>query len=254
MVKAFDGLDDPTPTTVIDLRTDTMNVSDRGLLGLAVDPGWPARPYVYVLYARDADVGGVSPKYGTAGTDADPCPNATAGCVISGRLARLRLDPATDLPVGNPTVLSTAGASSSPATRSGDLRFGPDGMLYASAGEGASFKYADYGQTGNPCGDPANEGGALRAQDIRSTSDPLGYSGAVIRISPDGGHARHRGLRLSQSVPLRGAPRDERAVGGRRGLERLGGARSDRRARRLPGQLRLAVLRGRRAPDPTTTL
>lgn len=29
VVKAFDGLGDPTPTTVIDLRTDTMNASDR---------------------------------------------------------------------------------------------------------------------------------------------------------------------------------------------------------------------------------
>ena len=60
-------------------------------------------------------------------------------------------------------------------------------MLYASAGEGASFNNADYGQTGNPCGDPVDEGGALRAQDIRTTGDPLGYSGAIIRVSPDGG-------------------------------------------------------------------
>ena len=56
---------------------------------------------------------------------------------------------------------------------SGDVAFGPDGKLYASAGEGASFRGQDYGQAnGVPpnqaCpGDPVNEGGSLRAQDQR---------------------------------------------------------------------------------------
>ncbi len=60
----------------------------------------------------------------------------------------------------------------------GDLRFGPEGALYASGGDGASFSSADYGQFGdepNPCGDPPSpagtaltpptaEGGSLRSQ------------------------------------------------------------------------------------------
>ncbi|MEA2457619.1 MAG: hypothetical protein QOC95_591 [Thermoleophilaceae bacterium] len=187
VVKAFDSLADPTPTTVVDLRTETHNVQDRGMLGLAVDPGWPGRPYIYVLYTRDADVGGVAPKYGTATSDGDPCPNATgAGCPVSGRLVRVQVDPATDQAVAM-TTLVDGWCQQFPSHTVGDLRFGADGMLYASGGEGASFNYADYGQTGNPCGDPAGEGGALRAQDIRTTGDPLGYSGAVIRVSPDGG-------------------------------------------------------------------
>jgi glucose/arabinose dehydrogenase len=187
VVKAFDSLTDTTPTTVVDLRTDTHNFWDRGLLGLAVDPGWPGRPYVYVLYTRDADVGGVSPKYGTAGADGDGCADPTgAGCIVSGRLARVQVDPVTDQAVAVAPLLD-GWCQQFPSHSVGDLRFGPDGMLYASAGDGASFNYADYGQTGNPCGDPVDEGGALRAQDIRTTSDPLGYSGAIIRISPDGG-------------------------------------------------------------------
>ena len=188
VVKAFDSLADRTPTTVIDLRTDTMNISERGLLGLAVDPKWPARPYVYALYTRDALVGGPSPRYGTPNTDRDPCPNvSTTGCVVSGRLVRVQVDPATVRAVGNPTTLVDGWCQQFSSHSIGDVRFGPDGMLYVSAGEGASYNYADYGQTGSACGDPGNEGGALRAQDIRTTGDPLGYSGAVIRVNPDGG-------------------------------------------------------------------
>ena len=70
---------------------------------------------------------------------------------------------------------------------SGDVVFGPDGMLYASAGDGASFDSLDYGQAGNPCGDPVNEGGGLRSQDLRTSGDPLGLGGTIFRIDPDGG-------------------------------------------------------------------
>ena len=117
VVKAFDSLADPTATTVIDLRTDTMNVSDRGLLGLAVDPGWPAGPTSTSSTQRDADIGGPSPKFGTPGADADTCLTPSTGCVVSGRLLQVRLDPATDQAVGRAGG-STAGASSSRATRS----------------------------------------------------------------------------------------------------------------------------------------
>src|SRR5207248_5082281 len=67
----------------------------------------------------------------------------------------------------------------------GDLRFGPDGALYASGGEGAHWTYVDYGQRGgNACGDPKKEGGALRAQDLASGSDPVGLDGTVVRLDP----------------------------------------------------------------------
>src|SRR4029450_4287498 len=77
-----------------------------------------------------------------------------------------------------------------PSHSIGDLAFGPDGALYASAGDGASFNFADYGQDGNPlnpCGDPpagvggvqtppSAEGGSLRSQDLRTSRDPIGLS------------------------------------------------------------------------------
>ena len=43
------------------------NFWDRGLLGLALDPDFPADPYVYVLYTYDAAIGGTAPRWGTAG-------------------------------------------------------------------------------------------------------------------------------------------------------------------------------------------
>ena len=85
-----------------------------------------------------------------------------------------------------------------PSHSVGDLAFGPDGALYASGGDGASFDFADYGQHGdptNPCGDPpvpvgghqtlpAAEGGALRSQDLRSSGDPVTLDGTIIRVDP----------------------------------------------------------------------
>ena len=48
-----------------------------------------------------------------------------------------------------------------PSHSVGSVEYDPWGSLYVSAGDGASFTFADYGQDGspaNPCGDP---GGAL---------------------------------------------------------------------------------------------
>ena len=111
----------------------------------------------------------------------------TAGCVVSGRLVRCGW---TRRPtaVGNPTVLIDGWCQQFSSHSIGDLRFGPDGMLYVSAGEGASFNYADYGQTGNI---RAATRPTRAAPCARRTSGPrvipLGYSGAVIRVNPDGG-------------------------------------------------------------------
>ena len=69
---------------------------------------------------------------------------------------------------------------------------------FSSAGDGASFNFVDYGQDGspvNPCGDPGGssptpptaEGGALRSQDVRTTADPTGLAGSIVRVDPDTG-------------------------------------------------------------------
>ena len=56
-IQFYTSISDPTPTLFADLSTNVHNYWDRGLMSLAVDPGYPARPYVYVLYAYNHILG-----------------------------------------------------------------------------------------------------------------------------------------------------------------------------------------------------
>jgi glucose/arabinose dehydrogenase len=199
-IQMYDSVTDTTATQVADLRTEVYNFWDRGLLGLAIDPGFPGRPYLYALYTFDGPIGGTAPRWGTPDTDSDPCPAdpgaTTGGCIASSKLVRLTL-------AGTTTTkqdLVHDWCQQYPSHSAGDLLFGRDGALYASAGDGASFEFSDYGQGGEPdnlCGDPGAvngvmnppgaEGGSLRAQDLRTSGDPVGLDGTVIRVSPDTG-------------------------------------------------------------------
>ena len=190
LIKVFPNLATNTPTVFADLRTNVYNFWDRGLLGLALDPNFATNPYVYVLYTHDALIGGTAPKWGAPGVDSDPCPSppgpTTDGCLASGRLSRLR---ANGNSAGPEQVLIEDWCQQFPSHSVGSLAFGPDGALYASAGDGASFTIVDAGQQGNPCGDPPQEGGALRSQDLRTSGDPVGLNGTIIRVDPATGAA-----------------------------------------------------------------
>ena len=61
VIKVFDSLDDPTPDIFADLRDRVFTNDGRGLLGLALDPRWATKPYVYVLYAMDGPIGSAPP-------------------------------------------------------------------------------------------------------------------------------------------------------------------------------------------------
>ena len=206
LIKVFSDLDDPTPTIFADLGARVHSFWDRGLLGLALDPAFPVEPYVYVLYAHDFDpaVPGDFPRWGSEVATEDGCPTPPGavvdGCVVSGRLSRL--EALGDTMVGDEQPLIEADwCQQYPSHSVGALGFGADGALYASAGDGASFNFADYGQDGapvNPCDDPpagrggtqsppTAEGGALRSQDLRTAGDPTTLDGSIIRVDPETG-------------------------------------------------------------------
>ena len=205
IIKVFDNLTDETPTVFADLNVNVYNFWDRGLLGMALDPNFPSNPYVYVLYAYDAVIGGTAPRWGTPGVLSDPCPGppgpTSDGCVVSGRLSRLQAN--GNVMTGSEQVLIEDWCQQYPSHSLGSLAFGADGALYVTGGEGASFTFVDYGQDGNPvnpCGDPPGgvggvqtpptaEGGALRSQDLRTPGDPVSLGGMVLRLNPSTGAA-----------------------------------------------------------------
>jgi glucose/arabinose dehydrogenase len=94
--------------------------NERGLLGIAVDPAWPARPYIYVQYDHAADLKIWISRF-TVGGDLSFTGNGS-----------LTIDPTTryDILTDLPDVASNHNG--------GTLRFGPDGMLYSSLGDDAS--------------------------------------------------------------------------------------------------------------------
>lgn len=53
VIRVFDDLHDTTPTVSAGLHVNVHNYDDSGLLGMALDPGFPMSPYLYVLSAYD---------------------------------------------------------------------------------------------------------------------------------------------------------------------------------------------------------
>ncbi len=216
-ILVYSDLADTSPTQFNDLLTNVHDYWDRGLLGLALDPsltgGSGNGSYVYVMYAYNHILGdpAAAPKW------PDSCPGAPAGpggntdgCVISNRVSRF---PVSGTTISGPEdVLIEDWCQQFPSHSAGSLVFGPDGSLYVSGGEGANFNLVDYGQRGgtlptsgppyvtpkNPCGDPPGgvggsmtiptaQGGALRSQDIRTSGDPTGLGGTILRVNPNTG-------------------------------------------------------------------
>jgi glucose/arabinose dehydrogenase len=116
-IKLVIGASSATVTTIGTVAGVNTSGPERGLLGLAVDPLWPARPYLYVH----------STQTGT------PFVVQISRFTLSGDLSftgsgQLTLDPASRYDLIN-TFDET------PRHNGGTLRFGLDGMLYVSIGE-----------------------------------------------------------------------------------------------------------------------
>jgi glucose/arabinose dehydrogenase len=161
---------------VWDGQTEVLNNGDRGLIGIAVDPQFGVNGFVYFLYIVDPDSNGVD-------TNDDSF----------GRLTRYRVssadpnvvDPATrKVLIGR--TWSEGFPSGGPSHSVGALRWGEDGSLLVSAGDGGQFSGVDPG--GRDPGlfeagrfDPHQDIGAFRAQCLQS------LDGKILRVNPQTG-------------------------------------------------------------------
>jgi glucose/arabinose dehydrogenase/PKD repeat protein len=164
------------PDPLWSAETEVLNSGDRGLVGLAVDPNYAVNHAIYFFYTVDPDSNGV---------DDD-------GAAF-GRLTRFRtldadsnrIDPASR------TVLIGAtwrdGIPSASASHSVDcLRFGEDGSLLVTAGDGAHYDGVDDGGRDSllfTAGrtDALEDIGSYRAQYLGS------LAGKLLRVNPETG-------------------------------------------------------------------
>jgi glucose/arabinose dehydrogenase len=199
-VKVFDSVEDTTPTLSVDIATEVHTFGDRGLLGMKLDPefGQTGHNFIYLSYAYDVPMNpppGAEP-HAEFSDGGDNCKNESpyTDCLISGKVVRIALNPTTGIAVGGAAeppqqALVQSWCQQFNSHSMGDLEFDSSGALLVSGGEGANYAESDYGQFSNPCGDPVNAGGSLRAQDVREGGDQTDYSGSMIRIDPETGEA-----------------------------------------------------------------
>ena len=151
---------------------------DRGLTGVAVDPDFPSNRYLYFFYTVDPD------SNGAFGVN-EP---------VFDRLTRYRLsetdsnrvDPSTRTVLIGRTWTEGA-VNTRPSHATGSLRWGRDGSLLVSIGDGAHWNVADKGGLdptafGPGRTDPSEDIGAFRAQNLNS------LCGKVLRINPHTGY------------------------------------------------------------------
>ena len=124
----------------------------RGLLGVAVDPNFATNHYIYLFYTFK--------KHGV-------CPQNTANVPVN-RVERYVL---SDSNTATPDKILLDNIPNMHHNNAGDLRFGKDGYLYVTVGDGACDYAGDSG-----CG---GENDASR--------DPHILLGKVLRITRDGG-------------------------------------------------------------------
>jgi glucose/arabinose dehydrogenase len=212
----------------VDLRDEVNGVWDRGLLGLALDPDFLANRNVYLLYTVDpifgkpdeppqsAAWGRVVRYTGTAGSNGNEADLASR-LVLIGDTA----------PEGIPVC--------EPSHTVGSLRFGHDGSLFVSAGDGAHFDQMDDGGNDPDCFvkgmfPEVEDIGAFRSQYLGS------LAGKILRIDPatglgldtnphwtgDGADNKSRVWVNGARNPYRFAVRPDTALGGGPGTLYIG--------------------------------
>ena len=191
---------------------------ERGMLGIALHPSYPAKPLVYVYATRSADGR------------------------LSNQILRYRDDHGSGV---NRTVLFTSAAGGSPYHNGGRIAFGPDGMLYAIVGDAHDSSNAQDTNRRGPRQDHPH-----RPRRPRPERQPVRRPGVgvrdpeLVRLRVRSADRRPVGDRERAVVQRRDQPDP-----GRREL-RLGAERDLRR--RLPPATRTRTDRARSCPSSST--
>lgn len=146
--------------------TDINTFGDRGLIGMALDPNFQQNGYLYLSYTFEN-----SPGIGFGSQKTGRIVRVTVNGNVASESSKVVLVGTVGGNAANPScenfpVTSDCIASDSSSHSVGGLRFGPDGKLYATLGDGADFSTVD--------------ARALRAQNLDS------LAGKVLRINTDG--------------------------------------------------------------------
>lgn len=162
-----------SPTPLLDLRTRIMNLGggydERGLLGVAVHPNFAANPLIYTYTSE--------PNAGTADF-ASVLPQGATNNHQS-VIAEWRLNPASANTVDPATRREVIRIDQPQSNHNGGtMRFGPDGFLYFTLGDGGQAN--DVGNGHSPGGngqDTTNILGSLVRIDVDGRTSPNGQYG-----------------------------------------------------------------------------
>ncbi len=182
-------LDEP----LIDLSEEVMGTGDHGLLGFALDPNFDENGYIYVMYTVDR-------YWEDHRNDANYDPDSTLTQVATiGRLARYTTDFNNDnntvLPETRKVLIGQTYENAFPILFTshgiGCIRFGTDGTLLASCGEGSSFLGYDVGSYPETYWEEAIELGIIKPKEnigaLRSQMIDC-VAGKILRLDPATGN------------------------------------------------------------------
>jgi len=143
------------PEVLLDLGAVVGTGREQGMVGVVADPGFSRTKnrFVYVFYTRNE--GGCSNQFRVPPPDPSKCFN---------RLSRFSVPPSGPIDPATEKPLVARIAVGIPNHNSGDLAFGPDGLLYVSTGDGGVD----------------TPGGAAKAQALNN------LHGKILRIRRDG--------------------------------------------------------------------
>jgi glucose/arabinose dehydrogenase len=105
------------PDPILDIQAQVRYSNEQGLLGIAVDPEYPTKPFIYLYYTHETENYQHITRFTMTGTLTDPLGTD------------LLLDPDSSF------YLLTDIPRNASNHNGGTLRFGPDGMLYSGPGD-----------------------------------------------------------------------------------------------------------------------